>query len=612
MRKFILLIALWALCLFNVKAEYSGVYIGDLVYNLDYPNATVRSGNYTFTEIDIPQTVVYNNQTYTVTKIYNGAFLSCKNLERVKMPDTINSIGDNAFEYCTALKQVNIPKSLTTWGSEVFRHCTSLTTIVLPDEMETIGWGAFWGCSNLESINFPKNLKTINGNAFDSCRKLFANGTLELPEGLESINEWAFAGCNFEEIKFPNSLTYIGEKAFTACNYVEKLILPDYVKELGPGAFDNCRAMKEVKLPKYLEVIGESAFTGMESLHEIEFPENLKYIGDSAFYLDNLFLPGMLPESLTYVGADAFNGNERMQYIYIGKNLKTIGARGFYNCNLLHFVVCESDEVIAGSDDIFSQRAYDITPLYVPEHLLNQYKTTSPWKNFKTIETYVPLQSLKFEEGTKTQIEMGYAVPIHPVFVPSNANGVYLSCESHDINIVEPNWGPGNYNIIGRGLGTTSITVSTVTGVDADLEVEVVKPSLKFLYMSPENLIIRPDDVAILTTVSSTPVSWSIGNPEILSLYSENEFDSGISTIVLLGLKEGTCDVTATDEEGDSVTATVIVTNELGGVDVTFNEKKNLPVYDLMGRVVRKDNSSLESLQPGLYIIGGQKVIITK
>lgn len=93
-------------------------------------------------DIIIPETVVHNGQTYTVTGFYThhdyfGAFSYCDNLRSVTMPNTITSIGSYTFSDCDNLESVVISNSVTTIGAWAFYGCGKLDTITIPNSVTT-------------------------------------------------------------------------------------------------------------------------------------------------------------------------------------------------------------------------------------------------------------------------------------------------------------------------------------------------------------------------------------------------------------------------------------------------------------------------------------------
>lgn len=66
-----------------------------------------------------------------VTAIEKKAFLSCKTIKNITLPDTVGEIGDWAFAHAEQLRTVIIPCHTLTRGKELFLGCKRLREIVL-------------------------------------------------------------------------------------------------------------------------------------------------------------------------------------------------------------------------------------------------------------------------------------------------------------------------------------------------------------------------------------------------------------------------------------------------------------------------------------------------
>lgn len=66
-----------------------------------------------------------------VTAIERKAFLSCKTIKEITLPDTIEEIGDWAFAHAEQLRMITIPHRALTKGKEFFLGCKRLREIVL-------------------------------------------------------------------------------------------------------------------------------------------------------------------------------------------------------------------------------------------------------------------------------------------------------------------------------------------------------------------------------------------------------------------------------------------------------------------------------------------------
>ena len=93
--------------------------------------------------------------------------------ETVVIPEgVVTSIGDEAFIWCRFIKSIYIPNDITSIGDNAFWNCSSLISIDIPDSVTSIGDEAFFGCDSLESIEVPKSVTHIGRNAFPVDAKI--------------------------------------------------------------------------------------------------------------------------------------------------------------------------------------------------------------------------------------------------------------------------------------------------------------------------------------------------------------------------------------------------------------------------------------------------------
>ena len=121
--------------------------------------------------VNIPSTVTYNNNTYSVTAIGNYAFIVCTSLTSVTIPNSITSIGQGAFFGCSGLTSISIPNSVTSIGAEAFRSC-SFVSVTIPNSVTSIGSHAFITCRNLTSVTIPNSVTSIDKYTFFGCSSL--------------------------------------------------------------------------------------------------------------------------------------------------------------------------------------------------------------------------------------------------------------------------------------------------------------------------------------------------------------------------------------------------------------------------------------------------------
>ena len=194
---------------------------------------------------------------------------------------------------------------------------------------------------------------SIGDNAFKDCQYLSIK-EIDLPKGLKSIGESAFAGftsiMGISGFSF-DQLTTIGKSAFAGCtslqywgNGMDYLELPGNLTTIGESVFEGCTSIKYVRV-EYdfyegpstirLETIGKSAFAGCTSLWDLDLPDSLKTIGKSAF-AGCTSLRGLdLPAGLTTIEDEAFANCLSITGIELSNSLTTIGSSAFQGCNSL-------------------------------------------------------------------------------------------------------------------------------------------------------------------------------------------------------------------------------------------------------------------------------------
>ncbi len=445
------------------------LYNGD-VTELLYVPATIFDGE-TSKSITLPATLtkIADNAFYNIKglkeisfenitrdfEIGAFAFYGCTGLTSVRLPASLTKIGKNAFEGCTDLATVEFENGcrLAEFGVFTFANCSSLQAIRIPAAVKEIPelsadkayvpdyWGdlvledrfggIFHGCSALKSITFEEGSVCAAIGRFGfavnaSFKKLGGSDeytmldpdddiennilTIEIPQSVRSIGEYAFYGCNkLVAITLPDNLlalpdglfyycdklsainadggknalpdnvSVIGKNAFYYCKSLDNLALPQGVTSIGEQAFYYCEKLESVNIPKATTVIGNNAFSDCVALAEVVFAQDgkLASLPDGMFRnckaLKNIELPAsvsafgsmcfsgtgltsfVVPEKVVNIPNSAFQYCEDLTSITLHDSIASIGSNAFYRSGLVSINVPAS--VLSIGDSAFSDCA---------------------------------------------------------------------------------------------------------------------------------------------------------------------------------------------------------------------------------------------------------------
>ena len=185
-------------------------------------------------DITVPETVEWNERTFTVTAIGDDAF-SQSDITSINMPSSITRIEHTAFYHCEQLDSIAIPDSVAYIGGQAFRGCERLKSVVFPIFLESIDYSAFNECDSLKSIVLPDNLKHI-GSSFEDCINL---SSVTLPGSLTSTLGETFKGCiKLDTVIVKSSTPFdISESTFPTDTYLNgTLFVPQGCKSVYQNA----------------------------------------------------------------------------------------------------------------------------------------------------------------------------------------------------------------------------------------------------------------------------------------------------------------------------------------------------------------------------------------
>lgn len=350
--------------------------IDGLYYDLDTSNRTATvtyevdgTGNYASlsANVKIPESVVYNSVTFTVTKIADKAFANCVAMESISIPATVLQVGDYRKKSSTD------PSTLPFYG------CSSLKEVRFEDGKEPIYLGSYYYSSSsrydndnsyglfstcpLETVYIGRDINYVENTnhsfAFEANPQYYGYSAFYKQEKIKKvtisssvteIRPYLFKDCkSLCDLMITGSLTDIPERSFDACN-ITSLVLPNSVKTISKSAFMNNANMKRASLGNSVEVVSDNAFSGCTALSDINLGTALQTIGNEAFQsvgsLAISWKPFILPESLISIGNNAFCGSG-ITNVIIPNKVATLGESCFQGCKNL-----QSVEVGAGCQEL--------------------------------------------------------------------------------------------------------------------------------------------------------------------------------------------------------------------------------------------------------------------
>ena len=328
----------------------------------------------------------------------------------------VMGIGERAYVACRGLTSVTIPDSVTTIGAEAFVGCDAITSVTIPDSVNRIDSGAFLGCKSLASVTIPASVTSIGTNIFGSCplaridvapdnpvfesidgvlfnkeqKMLIAypngkKGKYSIPKGTLGIGDSAFYWCeNLTSVIIPKSVKSIGDRAFILCEGLTSVTISEGVTSIGDSAFSSCYALTSVKIPKSVTSIGNNAFRECESLTSVTIPASVTSIGTNPFRscprarievasknpifesIDGVLFDKeqkllisypcarkgafMIPEGTLRVGNYAFAWSIHLSGVTIPDSMTSIGDGAFYQCGSLRNVTIPESVTFVGEE----------------------------------------------------------------------------------------------------------------------------------------------------------------------------------------------------------------------------------------------------------------------
>ena len=289
--------------------------------------------------------------TSQLKEIDSHAFLNCKKLASITLPNSVTYLGDDdpnsiegsgVFEGCESFTSFKFPSSYASNNlpSFIFKNCKNLATIdwngYNPKRLNNC---AFWDCDKITWSQIPQSVEELGHNCFYICDALTS---VDLSR-IKKMDTGVFWGTPLTSVEWPAAVTEIPANTFWACGQLTTIKgIPgqpgawDNITKIGENAFNMCTALTTIKLPAELKTIDAQAFRSCNNLATVDYGTKVETIGDGAFWSTGALKKFFFKGSVKTLGADAFR-ESGLTCVHL-KGDMTIGKEAFMNCTSLKYV----------------------------------------------------------------------------------------------------------------------------------------------------------------------------------------------------------------------------------------------------------------------------------
>lgn len=661
----------------TAAVTYGGVLQGNATYKVIMLRANLfraADTNVTsqITKITIPKTVQHiesrcfdqcenmtefviegaTDGTSQLKEIDSHAFLNCKKLASITLPNSVTYLGENnptsiegsgAFEGCESLTSFTFPSSYASRNlpSFTFKNCKNLATInwngYNPKRLNSC---AFWDCDKITWSQIPQSVEELGDNCFYLCDALTS---VDLSR-IKKMDTGVFWATPLTSVEWPAAVTEIPANTFRACGQLTTIKgIPgqpgawDNITKIGEDAFNQCTALTTIKLPAELKTIDAQAFRTCINLATVDYGTKVETIGDGAFWYTRALKKFFFKGSVKTLGADAFR-ESGLTCVHL-KGDMTIGKEAFMKCTSLKYVefpatslttqpltyVAESMfegctslpfitlpttvteiktkafdgcsslkyvNILAASPATLGANAFPTTAgVYVKPSKLSAYQANAAWNAYSPTDTYVQTLATKYAS-------FDHDFPVS--FVAKNGH-----------EALEAYVGPSTYRVtqptkVQKILKMIKVT-STAANEGVLLKGEIgrtytyqIAETDSGLYTGNRVIGVR-EDTTLVQTESDGKSNWVLQPDYKLHLVSNGTIKSGRAYVH--EMNDGDTNFGA---KGIYLSFALNEENNTTGIDKVENKKDDEEnvYYTLSG--VRVINPT----EKGVYIKNGKKVII--
>lgn len=231
-------------------------------------------------------------------------------------------------------------------GRNAFFYIKTIENLIIPEGVETIENSAFADC-RISSVRIPKTLRNAGRDSFGKngaknvyitdfaawCNIIFDNIHANPAGGGSGLY---LNNVKISDLVIPPEITAITNYTFAKFDF-DSVTLHDKLTAIGIGAFEKC-CVPRITIPNSVKSIAEKAFSGCSNLQDFIMEDggvSDKVIGDDVLSHCSLLCEVKLSDKLSSIGDSAFESDTYLKEINIPESVSQIGAEAFEYCRYL-------------------------------------------------------------------------------------------------------------------------------------------------------------------------------------------------------------------------------------------------------------------------------------
>lgn len=251
----------------------------------------------------------------------------------------------------------------------------NIERLTIPEGVESIGQ---YGCAsvlNLYALIFPKSLKTLGSYATNNTcgqSSKISHLPISLPNGLENIGDGNISSANANRLVLPDSLLSIGSYSINGIQSCVKIYMPDGVQSIGSNSLQNGYYVRECPhIPSALKSLPGSFLYYYQSIEEIVIPEGVENIGNSCIYNCTGVKKVVLPESLKTIGSGFLASCSNLKTLVVKSSLESCATTSFSGVYIEEYIFTNPNPSAALASQFNTRKC----TIYVPDEAVEQYNS---------------------------------------------------------------------------------------------------------------------------------------------------------------------------------------------------------------------------------------------